>query len=186
MAPRGLTALPNNQLIGFLKSEMRDKFNRAVLIGATKYNNSTLTNLLSTTANLTYADLKNYAFAEFAIEVSYFDDEGVFTAVVDVTNEDGYNKHLYAVMLISEDKQIATVAKTPIVYLNEQIGGQFPIKIPIVGEAGEVVFRSSKYLTISEAEELYLLPSVSVFSLQSQKVADELEAEIKKVNGGQK
>jgi len=186
MASRGLTALPNDQLISFLNSAMRDKFHHVGLIGADAINNSTLTNLLKTTANLTYNDVKKYIFAEFDAEVTYFDDGGVFTAVVDMTNEEGYNKHLYGVILMSDSKQVATIAKTPIIYLNEQIGGQFPIKIPIKGEAGEVVFRSSKYLTISEAEELYLLPSVSVLSLQSQKVADELEAEIKKVNGGQK
>ena len=185
MASRGLTALPNDQLISFLNSAMRDKFHHVGLIGANEINNSALLRLLETTANLTYNDVKNYIFSEFEAEVTYFDDSGVFTAVVDMTNEDGYNKHLYGVILMSDSKQVATVAKTPIIYLNEQIGGQFPIKIPIKGEAGEVVFRSSKYLTVTEAEELYLMPTVSVFSLQAQRIADELEAEIKKVNGGQ-
>ncbi len=185
MASRGLTALPNDQLISFLNSAMRDKFHHVGLIGANEINNSALLRLLETTANLTYNDVKNYIFSEFEAEVTYFDDSGVFTAVVDMTNEDGYNKHLYGVILMSDSKQVATVAKTPIIYLNEQIGGQFPIKIPINGEAGEVVFRSSKYLTVTEAEELYLMPTVSVFSLQAQRIADELEAEIKKVNGGQ-
>jgi len=157
MATRGLTALPNDQLISFLNSQMRDKFKRVGLIGVDGLDDKTLKALL----------------------------ENTFTAVVDMTNEDSYDKHLYGVILMSDDKLVATVAKTPIIYLNEQIGGQFPIKIPIKGEAGEVVFRSSKYLTVTEAEELYLMPTVSVFSLQAQRIADELEAEIKKVNGGQ-
>jgi len=186
MASRGLTALPNDQLISFLNSAMRDSFHHVGLIGADALNSSALINLLKTTATLTYNDVKRYIFAEFDAEVTYFDDSGVFTAVVDITNEDGYNKHLYGVILMNESKRVATIARTPIIYLSDHTGGQLPIKIPIKGEAGEVVFRSSKYLTVTEAEELYLMPTVSVFSLQSQRIADELEAEIKKVNGGQK
>jgi len=184
MASRGLTALPNDELISFLNSSMRDKFHHVGLIGADEINNSTLINKLKNTANLTYNDVKDYIFAEFEAEATYFDDEGVFTAVVDMTNEAGYNKHLYGVILMSDSRQIATVAKTPIVYLSSQIGGQFPIKIPIKGEVGEVVFRNSKYLTVTEAEELFFLPTISVFSLEAQRVADSLEAKIKQVNGG--
>lgn len=185
MATRGLTALPNDQLISFLNSQMRDKFKRVGLIGVDGLDDKTLKALLENTAGLTYAKVQKYIFAEYDAEATYFDDSGIFTAVVDMTNEDSYDKHLYGVILMSDDKLVATVAKTPIIYLNEQIGGQFPIKIPIKGEAGEVVFRSSKYLTVTEAEELYLMPTASVFSLQAQRIADELEAEIKKVNGGQ-
>jgi len=183
MASRGLTALPNDQLISFLNSAMRDKFHHVGLIGADEINNSALLRLLETTANLTYNDVKNYIFSEFEAEITYFDDSGVFTAVVDMTNEDGYNKHLYGVILMSDSKQVATVAKTPIIYLNEQIGGQFPIKIPIKGEVGEVVFRSSKYLTEVEAEERFLSPVLSAIALSTEVATYSLETEIKQIGG---
>ena len=181
MASRGLTALPNDQLITFLNSAMRDKFHYVGLIGANEINNLALSRLLETTANLTYNDVKNYIFAEFEAEVTYFDDSGVFTAIADVTNEDSYNKHLYGVILLSKDKKIATVAKTPIIFLNNQIGGQFPIKIPIKGEAGDVVFRSSKYLTEVEAEERFLSPIISAMALSTEVATYSLEAEIKQL-----
>jgi len=184
MANRGLTAIPNAQLLDFLNSKMRDKFNRVGLIGVDGLDDKTLKALLENTAGLTYAKVQKYIFAEYDADATYFDDSGIFTAVVDMTNEDSYDKHLYGVILMSDDKLVATVAKTPIIYLNEQIGGQFPIKIPIKGNAGEVVFRSSKYLTAIEAEELFFLPTISVFSLEAQRVADSLEAKIKQVNGG--
>ena len=177
MANRGLTALPNDQLIAFLNSAMRDRFHHVALIGADAVNNTTLKRLLQSTANLTYDDVSRYVFAEFDAEVTYFDDSGIFTAVVDMTNEEGYNKHLYGVILMSDSHEVATIAKTPIIYLNEQIGGQFPIKIPIKGEAGEVVFRSSKYLTQYEAEQLFLAPNwLQVSTLRLALLKAELSA----------
>ena len=183
MATRGLTALPNDELISFLNSSMRDKFHHVGLIGADELNNSALINLLKTTTKLTYNDVKNYIFAEFDAEATYFDDSGVFTAVVDMTNEEGYKKHLYGVILMSDSKQTATIAKTPIIYLNEQIGGQFPIKIPIKGEVGEVVFRSSKYLLEVEAEERFLSPVLSAMALTTNMMTSFLADEIKQIGG---
>jgi hypothetical protein len=183
MATRGLTALPNNQLLDFLNSKMRDKFNKVGLIGVDGLDDKTLKALLENTAGLTYAKVQKYIFAEFDAEVTYFDDSGIFTAVVDMTNEDSYDKHLYGVILMSDDKLVATVAKTPIIYLNEQIGGQFPIKIPIKGNAGEVVFRSSKYLTEVEAEERFLSPVLSAIALSTEVATYSLEAEIKQIGG---
>lgn len=183
MATRGLTALPNDQLISFLNSQMRDKFKRVGLIGVDGLDDKTLKALLENTAGLTYAKVQKYIFAEYDAEATYFDDSGIFTAVVDMTNEDSYDKHLYGVILMSDDKLVATVAKTPIIYLNEQIGGQFPIKIPIKGEAGEVVFRSSKYLTEIEAEERFLSPVLSAMALSTEVATYSLEAEIKQLGG---
>ncbi len=183
MATRGLTALPNDQLISFLNSQMRDKFKRVGLIGVDGLDDKTLKALLENTAGLTYAKVQKYIFAEYDAEATYFDDSGIFTAVVDMTNEDSYDKHLYGVILMSDDKLVATVAKTPIIYLNEQIGGQFPIKIPIKGEAGEVVFRSSKYLTEVEAEERFLSPVLSAMALSTEVATYSLEAEIKQLGG---
>jgi len=183
MATRGLTALPNDQLISFLNSQMRDKFKRVGLIGVDGLDDKTLKALLENTAGLTYAKVQKYIFAEYDAEATYFDDSGIFTAVVDMTNEDSYDKHLYGVILMSDDKLVATVAKTPIIYLNEQIGGQFPIKIPIKGNAGEVVFRSSKYLTEVEAEERFLSPVLSAMALSTEVATYSLEAEIKQIGG---
>lgn len=181
MAARGLTALPNDELIAFLNSEIRNKFNKVALVGTDALNDTVLKKLLETTAKLSYNDVKAHVFAEFDAEVTYFDDSGIFTAVASMTNENSYNKHLYAVVLMSEDKTVATVAKTPIIFLNEQIGGNFPIKIPINGEVCEVVFRSSKYLTEIEAEERFLAPTISAMTLSMEALTYSLENEIKQI-----
>lgn len=181
MATRGLTALPNSGLINFLNGEMRNKFNKYVLIGSTENSNSTLENLLKNTANLTYSQIKNYIFKESEVESTYFDDEGVFTAIVNLTNEESYNKHLYAVGLFSDDRIVGTIAKTPIIFLSSQIGGQFPIKIPITGNAGEVVFRSTEYLPEAEAEERFLTPLVQTLAMNTNIYISLLEREIEEM-----
>lgn len=181
MATRGLTALPNEGLINFLNTEMRDKFNRYVLIGSTGNNNTTLKNLLNKTATLTYADVQKYIFEENEVESTYFDDEGVFTGIVNLTNEESYDKHLYAVGLFSDDRIVGTIAKTPIIYLSSQIGGQFPIKIPITGNEGEVVFRSTEYLPEAEAEERFLTPLVQTLAMNTNIYISLLEREIEEM-----
>lgn len=179
MASRGLTALPNQQLLDFLNSQMRGKFNRALLIGHNDVNNTTLKGLLEQTATLTYANIKDYIFNDRTVESTYFDDEGVFTAIVNLTNENSYNKHLYAVGLFSDDLIVGTIAKTPIIWLNEQIGGQFPIKIPIKGNEGEVVFRSTVYLPEVEAEERFLEPVIATWGMNANIANYLIEQEIK-------
>jgi len=181
MASGGLTALPNQQLLDYLNSQMRGKFNRAVLIGSASVNDGTLKNLLEQTATLTYTQIKNYVFDDKSVESTYFDDAGVFTAIVNLTNEDSYNKHLYAVGLFSDDLIVGTIAKTPIIYLNEQIGGQFPIKIPIKGNEGEVVFRNTEYLPEAEAEERFLEPIVAMLGMNTKNFHYLIEAEIKEM-----
>ena len=181
MASGGLTALPNAQLLDFLNSQMRGKFNRAVLIGSASVSDGTLKNLLEQTATLTYTQIKNYIFDDKSVESTYFDDAGVFTAIVNLTNEESYNKHLYAVGLFSDDLIVGTIAKTPIIYLNEQIGGQFPIKIPIKGNEGEVVFRNTEYLPEAEAEERFLEPIVAMLGMNTKNFHYLIEAEIKEM-----
>lgn len=183
MAVRSLTAPPNNDLLDFLNSQMRGKFNQVALIGVDSINDKKLLSLMSNTAGLKYADVQKYIFAEFKTEVTYFDDGGVFTAIVDLENEEGYEKHLYGVGLFSEDKLVGTIAQTPIMYLNHQVGGQFPIKIPIKGQSGEVVFRGSKYLLEVEAEERFLSPALSAMALSTNMMTSFLEAEIKNIGG---
>ena len=183
MASRGLTALPNQQLLDYLNSQMRGKFDKAVLIGSNSISDNGLKALLEQTATLTYTKVKNYIFDEMMVESAYYDDAGVFTAIVNLTNEDSYNKHLYAVGLFSEDRIVGTIAKTPIIYLNEQIGGQFPIKIPIKGNEGEVVFRNTEYLPEAEAQERFLEPVVAMWALNSTIQHSILEAEIKQIGG---
>ena len=183
MASRGLTALPNDALIAYLNGQMRDRFHYVGLIGSDSIDNHTLKQLLENTVGLTYHDVQRFVFAEFEASATYYDDEGVFTAVVDMSNDEGYDTHLYGVILMSDTRQIATVARTPIIYLSEQIGGEFPIKIPIKGEAGEIVYRHSQYLTLTEAEELFLLPSIAVLTLETQRITDGLRQEIDAVDG---
>lgn len=181
MASGGLTALPNQQLLDFLNSQMRGKFNRAVLIGSASVNDTTLKKLLEQTATLTYSQIQGYIFDDKSVESTYFDDAGVFTAIANVTNEEGYNKHLYAVGLFSDDLIVGTIAKTPIIYLNEQIGGQFPIKIPIKGNEGEVIFRNTEYLPEAEAEERFLEPIVAMLGMNTKNFHYLIEAEIKEM-----
>lgn len=181
MASRGLTALPNEQLLSFLNSKMKDKFNKFVLIGTDTNDNATLKSLLGKTVDLKYKDIQNYIFKEGLCESTYFDDGGVFTGVVDLTNEDGYDKHLYAVGLFSEDRLIGTIAKTPIIFLSSQIGGVFPIKIPIRGDKGQVMFRSTKYLPEVEAEERFLEPLIEMLVMNTNIYTSLIEKEIKEV-----
>ncbi len=185
MASRGLTALPNEQLLSFLNSKMKDKFNKFVLIGSDTNDNATLKSLLGKTADLKYKDIQNYIFKEGLCESTYFDDEGVFTGVVDLTNEDGYDKHLYAVGLFSEDRLIGTIAKTPIIFLSSQIGGMFPIKIPIRGDKGQVVFRSTKYLPEVEAEERFLEPLIETLAMNTNIFISLIEQEINQIGKAQ-
>lgn len=181
MSSRGLEALPNAGLIDFLNGEMSNKFNKFALIGSNGIDDTALKNLLSKTANLTYSQVQNYIFEEGEVESAYFDDEGVFTSIVNLTNEDGYNKHLYAVGLFSDDRIVGTIANTPIIYLTSQIGGQFPIKIPIKGNEGDVVFRSTEYLPEAEAEERFLTPLVQMFAMNTNIYISQIERELKEM-----
>ena len=91
-----LTAVPTNQGIGILNTELRNQVTKFVLIGATNYTNATLDAILTDTEVVTYADIQGYVFYHGVVETAYFDDEGVLTFELLLPLEEDLQKYTFA------------------------------------------------------------------------------------------
>lgn len=145
-----LTAVPTNQGIGILNTELRNQVTKFVLIGATNYKNATLDAILTDTEVVTYTDIQGYVFYHGTVETAYFDDEGVLTFELLLPLEEDLQKYTYAVGLVSTDNQLVSITPTPKIVLISGVGGTFVVKVAVKGSPGVIVFKNSEYVTPAE------------------------------------
>ena len=89
------------------------------------------------------------------IESSFYDDRGILTFQINLPAEQDFNKYLYKIT-ISDDTGTVISAQTPKVALVSGIGGIVTIKVAITGNAGEIVFKATNYITHEEMQALWL------------------------------
>ncbi|WP_375751588.1 hypothetical protein [Vibrio sp. HN007] len=142
-----LQAIPTEHGIDILNSELKDTVTKYQLIGA-----------LTHDANS--ADL--YSFHNALIETSYFDENGVLTFILNLPIETHFDEYLHKINVLDSTDQIVIECDTPKVALAKGIGGMVTLKAAISGQAGEVIFKHSEYVTKTELDELYLTNMVGL------------------------
>lgn len=155
-----LTAIPTVEGIDILNSELIEQVKEFVLIGSQDHDVQALDELLNQEV-LSYEQIKEYVFFKQSIESSYYDDEGVLTFSCMIPIEDDLENYTYAVGIITQDLKLVSLTRTPKIIPIRGIGGAFVVKVAIKGEAGDIVFKNSEYITINEANELFLKPLVA-------------------------
>ena len=155
-----LTAVPTKEGLEILNSELKSSVTNFVLIGAETHNLSVLDDILAQDS-ITYEDIEPYVFFNDVVESSYYDEDGVLTFVLIIPVEEDLGSYTYGVGVITNDNKLVSLTATPKIVPIKGIGGSFIVKVAVKGTAGEVVFKSSDYITPVEANELFLQPLIA-------------------------
>lgn len=139
-----LTAVATPHGLNVLKSTLKNTAIKYSLIGADTHNSQTTGTFY--TAN---------------IETSFFDANGVLTFVIELPIATDFKKYLYAIAILDANNQIVVNTPTPKIALAKGIGGMVTIKAAVTGKAGEVIFKSSNYVTETELRDNWLPPIVA-------------------------
>ncbi len=138
-----LQAIPTQHGIDILNSELKNTVTKYRLIGALTHDASSES---------------LYSFYENTIETSYYDDNGVLTFILNLPIEQHFAEYLHQIHVLDSSNQSVIECSTPKVALPKGIGGMVTLKAAISGEAGQVIFKHSEFVTETELNELYLAP----------------------------
>ncbi|WP_216610412.1 hypothetical protein [Vibrio coralliilyticus] len=136
-----LQAIPTQHGIDILNSELKNTVTKYRLIGALTHN--------APSESL-------YSFYENTIETSYYDDNGVLTFILNLPIEQHFDEYLHQIRVLDSSNQSVIECSTPKVALPKGIGGMVTLKAAISGEAGQVIFKHSEFVTETELVELHL------------------------------
>ncbi|WP_261881505.1 hypothetical protein [Vibrio coralliirubri] len=138
-----LQAIPTQYGIDILNSELKNTVTKYRLIGALTHDapNESL-----------------YSFYENTIETSYYDDNGVLTFILNLPIEQHFDEYLHQIHVLDSSNQAVIECSTPKVALPKGIGGMVTLKAAVSGEAGQVIFKHSEFVTETELNELHLAP----------------------------
>ncbi|PML48191.1 hypothetical protein BCT35_06410 [Vibrio lentus] len=138
-----LQAIPTQHGIDILNSELKNTVTKYRLIGALTHDapNESL-----------------YSFHENTIETSYYDDNGVLTFILNLPIEQHFDEYLHQIHVLDSNDQPVIERTTPKVALAKGIGGMVTLKVAVSGEASEVIFKHSEFVTETELNELHLAP----------------------------
>ncbi|AYV21113.1 hypothetical protein [Vibrio mediterranei] len=138
-----LQAIPTQHGIDILNSELKNTVTKYRLIGALTHD--------APSESL-------HSFYENTIETSYYDDNGVLTFILNLPIEQHFDEYLHQIHVLDSNNQSVIECSTPKVALPKGIGGMVTLKAAISGEAGQVIFKHSEFVTETELNELHLAP----------------------------
>ncbi|MFA0155413.1 hypothetical protein [Vibrio sp. 10N.261.46.A3] len=133
-----LQAIPTQHGLDILNSELKSTVTKYQCMGALTHD---------------APSESQYSFYENTIETSYYDDNGVLTFILNLPIEMHFNEYLYQIKVLDDNDQAVVICDTPKIGLAQGIGGMVTLKVAITGSAGEVVFKSSDYVTETELRE---------------------------------
>ncbi len=136
-----LQAIPTDHGLDVLTSHLKETVTTYSLVGALTHDAEAL-----------------YTFHSNTIETSYFDENGVLTFILDLPIDTHFDEYLHQIQILDDSGEIVIDCPTPKVALAKGIGGMVTLKTPITGESGDVVFKSSEFVTETELKELHLSP----------------------------
>ena len=138
-----ITAIATDHGLDVLNSALKNTATQYQLIGAEAHDAT---------------DDQLAVFYSAEIETSYYDDNGVLTFVIELPVAEDFNRYLYAVQVTDTSDQVVISAPTPKIALATGVGGMLTLKAAVTGEAGEVIFKASDYITESEMNDTWLPP----------------------------
>ncbi|ODS04302.1 hypothetical protein [Vibrio scophthalmi] len=136
-----LQAIPTQYGIGVLNSELKNTVTQYRLIGAS-------------TDNATSDTL--YSFHTEGIKTSYYDEDGILTFILNLPIEEHFDEYLHRIDVIDSKNQVVIECPTPKIALVKGVGGIVTLKVSILGQAGDVIFKHGEYVTEAELKERYL------------------------------
>ncbi|CAK1707086.1 hypothetical protein [Vibrio crassostreae] len=136
-----LQAIPTQHGIDILNSELKNTVTKYRLLGALTHD--------APSESL-------YSFYENTIETSYYDDNGVLTFILNLPIEHNFDEYLHQIYVLDSSNQSVIECSTPKVALPKGIGGMVTLKAAISGEAGQVIFKHSEFVTETELKERFL------------------------------
>ena len=136
-----LQAIPTEHGLSILRSAQKQHATKYELVGA-----------------LTPDATQLSTFHSAEIESSYFDENKVLTFVLILPVETDFKEYLHKITILDSDSKVVIECATPKVALAKGIGGKVSLKATITGEAGEIIFKKSDYITEPEMRELWLPP----------------------------
>lgn len=134
-----LQAIPTELGLSILSSHLKESVTQYALVGS-----------------LTFDATELNAFYTNTIETSYFDENGVLTFILNLPIETHFDEYLHQIQILDTQGQIVIECATPKVALAKGIGGMVTLKAAVRGSVGEVVFKSSDFITTTEIRELFL------------------------------
>ncbi|EKZ9001825.1 hypothetical protein RFA51_002945 [Vibrio fluvialis] len=148
-----LQAIPTQHGIDILNSELKNTVTKFRLVGALLHD----------------APIESlYSFHEGHIETSYYDENGVLTFILNLPIEQHFEEYLYQIHVLDSNDQSVIECSTPKIALPKGIGGMVTLKAAMSGEAGQVLFKHSEFVTGTELTELYLAPLLPSFGIATQ------------------
>lgn len=100
-----------------------------------------------------FLDANKKKFYEFDIFTSFYDGNGVLTALFDVPSELNLTIPTHFVNVVANNKVIAAGELPTHITFVKGVGGVQTIKFPISSKAGEVVFKNNNFITEVEFKE---------------------------------
>jgi hypothetical protein len=128
--------------------------NSFAVIGSSQFDNAILDGLLNAKTS-GYAQIEPYILAELPIESAWFDERGVLTFNLMLPYAADYSAYIYGLALLygeGAQKTIVSIAKTPKIAKVAGLGGTFVYKVAVLGEAGQIVFKTQDWATTAELE----------------------------------
>ncbi|MGI2873821.1 hypothetical protein ACRTC7_18905, partial [Vibrio fluvialis] len=148
-----LQAIPTQHGIDILNSELKNTVTKFRLVGALLHD----------------APIESlYSFHEGHIETSYYDENGVLTFILNLPIEQHFEEYLHQIHVLDSNDQSVIECSTPKIALPKGIGGMVTLKAAMSGEAGQVLFKHSEFVTGTELTELYLAPLLPSFGIATQ------------------
>jgi len=109
-----------------------------------------------------FLDANRKKFYEFEIFTSFYDGNGVLTALFDVPSELNLTTPTHFINVVANNKVIATGELPTQITFVKGVGGVQTLKFPISGKAGEIVFKNNHFITEEEFRERYLRLIVTI------------------------
>ena len=134
----GLVTVPHEEGLSILEDELYERIQRFELI-----------------------DSDDNVYYESSIHASYFDGDGVLTVTLIIPKENHFTVWNKAVRIKSDDGLIIADILTPAIQFVKGVGGTQEVKLAVSGEAGVINFKADEYITVIEANELFLKPLVA-------------------------
>jgi len=129
----GLMLLPSEEGLELLKEDLKENLKYAVLLDEDKQ------------------EIKRYEFSSI-----YYDENTVLTALFEVPINENLTTPMKFLRVENTDGVVISEGETPEITFVVGVGGVQTLKFAVSGEAGEIVFKNSDYVTSVELEELYL------------------------------
>jgi len=107
------------------------------------------------------------------VNAVFFDSDGVLTVSALIPIDKHFDKWNKSIRILTEDDRIVVEVDTQPIQFVKGVGGEQTVKMTVSGQAGEVVFKKSDYITKGELDGLYV-GAVQALTMQVMQLQNKL------------